>query len=131
REPAAFISELHRMKSTDLGRMNVKFFECGALHWEGEKPAGSTRASPFWETCCKKGAVKLPLLSEPPRLLKALVDGTHPKSNHYLKNCRQYNCAFAFTSSGTTRNNSSNYATSGFMPVQVHGELYHLQGPIN
>lgn len=111
--------------------MNLECLECGALHWKGEKPASYTRASPQWETCCKKVTVTLPLLKEPPALLKKLVNGTHRKSAHYLNNCRQYNSVFAFTSFGTTGNIHETTARPGYMPVQVHGELYHLQGPIN
>ncbi|KAI9272187.1 hypothetical protein EDC94DRAFT_595687 [Helicostylum pulchrum] len=93
RGPAVFISEFHRMKPSDLGRMNIECLDCGTLHWKTEKSVGSTRASPVWEACRKKGA-----------LIKTSVDGTHPKLSHYLKNCRQYNSAFSFTSLGTSGN---------------------------
>ncbi|KAI8636709.1 hypothetical protein BD408DRAFT_332544, partial [Parasitella parasitica] len=35
--PAAFVSELARMRISDLGTMNVECNGCGALHWEAER----------------------------------------------------------------------------------------------
>ncbi|CAO3618736.1 unnamed protein product [Mucor hiemalis] len=131
RQPLAYILQLHRMKPSELGRMNIKCNDCGALHWIDEKPAASTIASPIWETCCKKGKVKLDVLVEPPEPLKSLMDGTHVKSVQFLNNIRQYNSSFAFTSFGATGNAGQRNPSAGFMPVQVHGELYHLQGPLN
>jgi hypothetical protein len=47
--------------------------------------------------CCQKGFVDLPLLKKPPALLVSLLNGTEPRSKHYLKNARAYNIMFAFT----------------------------------
>lgn len=57
KKPAAYISELNKMIPSNLGRMNDQCLDCKALHWAGEKIAGSA-----FESCCKKGSVKLSLL---------------------------------------------------------------------
>ena len=79
----------------------------------------------------------LPLLQEPPEPLNGLLDGTHPKSSHFLKNIRQYNTLFAFTSFGTDATPQQREMEriqerrGGIVPVQAHGELYHLSAPLN
>ncbi|KAI9329433.1 hypothetical protein BD770DRAFT_449674 [Pilaira anomala] len=125
--PAAYISELDKMEPLDLGRMDIQCPDCKVYHWKGEKTNGGSS----WESCCKKGSVKLPLLNELPQLLNDLLTGAHPKSTVFLKNVRQYTSAFAFTSFGTAVKSSINNTGSRSMLFQAHGKLYHLQGPIS
>ncbi|KAI9332265.1 hypothetical protein BD770DRAFT_477723 [Pilaira anomala] len=125
--PAAYISELDKMEPLDLGRMDIQCPDCKVYHWKGKKTNGGSS----WESCCKKGSVKLPLLNELSQLLNDLLTGAHPKSTVFLKNVRQYTSAFAFTSFGTAVKSSINNTGSRFMLFQAHGKLYHLQGPIS
>ncbi|KAI9481137.1 MAG: hypothetical protein EXX96DRAFT_649668 [Benjaminiella poitrasii] len=114
RNSTAYISELSRMKPSDLG------------------PSKSFQNHLSWEACCKQGVVQLPLSQKPSEILKLLFNDSHPMSSHFLNYIRQYNAAFAFTSLCTTgqqRNQAT--TTNSFMPFQVHGELYHLHGLIN
>ena len=64
--------------------MNVKCPSCGALHWKHEKSSGKL-SSPKFESCCKQGKVDIPLLQEPPLILRNLYEGLHEKSSHFLK----------------------------------------------
>lgn len=116
------------MRPSELGRMDIKCSFCGAMHWIKEKTSG-TIVNPVFESCCKGGKVDIPRLQSPPQLLRDLYTGVHEKSTHFLNNLRQYNSAFAFTSFGAKRTNI-NERRGGVNMLQVHGELYHLQGPI-
>ena len=91
----------------------------------------TTRTTSIYHCISNLGKVKLDVLVEPPEPLKSLLNGTHTKSVHFLNNIRQYNSAFAFTSFGVTGNAGQRNPSARFMSVQVHGELYHLQGPLN
>jgi hypothetical protein len=117
------------MTLLDLGTMTDVCPECNARHWKGERPAEYTNARPCWESCCKKGKVTLPMLNDPPQLLKDLLTSNDHLSKHFLDNIRQCNTVFAFTSFGTT--GTSDNFNNGISSLKVHGELYHLQGPIN
>jgi len=108
--------------------MNLKCPSCGALHWKHEKSSG-TMSNPVFESCCKQGKVDIPLLQEPPLTLRNLYNGIHAQSAHFLNNIRQYNATFAFTSFGAKGTNV-HQPSSGITMFQAHGELYHLQGPI-
>ncbi|CAE1328133.1 unnamed protein product [Acanthosepion pharaonis] len=50
--------------------------------------------------CCSSIKVRLPLLHEPPTLLRGLIASSDPDSNHFLKTIRQYNNSFQMTSFG-------------------------------
>ena len=104
---------------------------CGALHWTAEKPTNVPVSTWSWESCCKHGAVKLDTLREPPQLLKDLFVGNHELSTHFLRNIRQFNMTFAFTSVGCNTVNATGRSGSGRSSFMIHGELYHLQGPVN
>jgi hypothetical protein len=59
----------------DVGDMDVKCPWCGALHWMNEKLSHSSRTNPIFGLCCDSGKVVLPVLQDPPRPLKALLEG--------------------------------------------------------
>ncbi|KAK4519555.1 uncharacterized protein ATC70_009791 [Mucor velutinosus] len=137
RAPAAFISELRRMQPHYLGRMDVVCDGCGALHWDAARTTGQARSNNLFYSCCKKGKAILPLLQDPPEPLNSLINGSHPRSSHFLKHIRQYNTLFAFTSFGTTampagtQREREEERRGGITPVGAHGELYHMQAPLN
>ncbi|SAM09603.1 hypothetical protein [Absidia glauca] len=130
RNPAAYISEIRRLKSFDLGAMDLICAECGAKHWKAELPAQlpakCNPANMFWMSCCKAGAVKVDGVQEPPEFLKTLLEENDAKGRHFRENIRQYNAAFAFTSLRCEVENRN----MSFMPFQIHGEMYHMQGPL-
>ncbi|KAK4512246.1 uncharacterized protein ATC70_002942 [Mucor velutinosus] len=120
-----------------LGRMDIVCDGCGALHWDAERTAGQTRSNNLFYSCCKKGKAILPLLQDPPESLNSLFNGSHPRSSHLLKHIRQYNNLFAFTSFGTTatpagaQREGEEERRGGITTVGAHGELYHMQAPLN
>ena len=101
---------------------------CGALHWVDER-ANRGRQSPRFETCCKQGAVSLNNLREPPALLRRLLTTADPESRKFRKSLRQYNAAFAFTSVNCNQDKHLS-DQPGVTSFNIHGELYHLQGPL-
>lgn len=67
---------------------------CGALHWIEERVHRSSE----YESCCKRGDVKLDPLRPSPPLLQDLLIAKDSVGRHYRKHSRQYNSALAFTS---------------------------------
>ena len=107
------------------GRMSVPCPECKALHWDAEKLSGSTRDGIVFGMCCLTGKVELPLPQQAPTGLQKLFDGRDAHSAFFLKNIRQYNAMFAFTSIGI-----QNHSITGGGPYvfKIRGELHHRIG---
>jgi hypothetical protein len=104
---------------------------CKAQVWveersEKSKPPGD---DPEFSICCQKGFVDLPLLTNTPKLLVSLLDGTDPRSKHYQVNMRAYNSMFAFTSLGGKVFSKIN---NGNGPPQfiLSGQNYHRIGSL-
>ena len=101
--------------------------ECNAKHWIGEmtNQTSSTRAT--WMSCCKSGEVRVDFLREPPSYLKDLYDDLGNRGMRFRENIRRYNSVFAFSSIRCENVNSG----MGNMPFQIHGQMYHIQGPLS
>lgn len=84
---------------------------------------------PKFGMCCLQGKVKLPILEEPPTLLRSLLDGTHPKSRHFLTNIRCYNMMFSFTSMGGKVDKHINDGRGPYV-YRMSGQNVHLFGTI-
>ncbi|CEI94958.1 hypothetical protein RMCBS344292_09159 [Rhizopus microsporus] len=134
--PAAYISQLSRLRPLDLGRMDKECPHCHVLHWIDERQETSSMRNPSWESCCKQGSVQLQLLPDPPQYLKDLLASTDIQGSHFKDNLRQYNVAFAFTSLGCDivsaeeRNANSNNRRGGLNAFHIHDALCHRQGPL-
>ncbi|ORE00884.1 hypothetical protein BCV72DRAFT_180820, partial [Rhizopus microsporus var. microsporus] len=135
--PAAYISQLSRLRPLDLGRMDKECSHCHALHWIDERQEASSMRNPSWESCCKQGSAQLQLLPDPPEYLKDLLERTDTQGRHFKDNLRQYNAAFAFTSLGcdivspedrVSNNSNNNNNRGGLNAFQIHGALCHRQG---
>ncbi len=88
---------------------------CRALKFHTEAPG----------MCCQNGKVQLPLLREPPDMLKLLYDGRNEEGKQFLKEIRSYNCAFSMTSFG------AKIERYDFMQCfKIQGVVYHLLGPL-
>jgi hypothetical protein len=81
--------------------------------------------------CCKKGVV-LPA-SQQSLIIPQEISGESehdpklgPKATEFRRNIRRYNGALAFTSAMY----QADTRVDGFVPFQIQGELYHLQGPL-
>ena len=133
--PLGFISEFHNVPEDcrvhDLGARDMKCDKCHALFWKEELMfLSNPRTQPKFFHCCKNGDIVLPAFTEPPQLLRDLYAGRHELSSEFHKNIRQYNAALAFTSIVYTPDRRLG-PHAGNVAFQIHGELYHLQGPLH
>ncbi|KAG4432074.1 hypothetical protein IFR05_012443 [Cadophora sp. M221] len=67
--PVGFRSVFVATGPQDIGLMTHECTKCGALHWIDEQAAGGD-----YELCCKKGAIHMDPLRDPPDDPKVLVD---------------------------------------------------------
>ena len=82
-----------------IGRMTGVCSHCNTQKWKKEPPT----------LCCSNGKVKLPLIKEPPLILKRLLEENTAISKHLRSNIDKYNSEFQMTSLGT-EHNLSNHA---------------------
>ncbi|KAF8109176.1 hypothetical protein N665_0101s0007 [Sinapis alba] len=75
--------------------------------------------NPTFSLCCMQGQVQLPLLKEPPTVLKRLMEGDDSESKHFQKNMRAYNMIFHLLHLG-----------KGPQMLVLQGENYHLMGSL-
>ncbi|CEG72231.1 hypothetical protein RMATCC62417_07822 [Rhizopus microsporus] len=134
-EPAAYISQLSRLRLLDLGRMDKECPHCHTLHWIDERQETLSLSNQSWESCCKRESVQLQLLPDPPQNLKDLLASTDTQGRHFKDNLCQYSAAFAFTSLGCNivsaedrANNNNN--RGGLNAFQIHGAFCHRHGPL-
>ena len=103
---------------------------CGAAHWLAERILSSSKTQPIFESCCKKGDVCLPQLQCCPEPLQSLLSGNTTGAKLFRSKIREYNAALSFTSIKYTKDQRTATWGSGVQCFQIHGELYHLQGPL-
>jgi len=111
--------------------MDIPCPSCKALHWIDERSYSSSKANTKFESCCKKGDVVLETLPDPPDTLKRLLSMEEVTSKDFRKNIREYNSALSFTSLKYSPDRRASVLGAGIQCFQIHGELYHLQGPLN
>ena len=66
-----------------IGHMDVECSHCHALHWIGEKLAGSSNRDPKFGVCCLQGQVVLPPLQPPPPTLQNLLTGNNAQARSF------------------------------------------------
>ena len=110
--------------------MNLTCTHCGAFHWMAERVTASSRVNPVFTNCCKKGDVVLQHLRPPPAYLHYLLTSLDAQAKHFRTEIRKYNSALAFTSIKYIMDERLKHAISGIQCFQIHGELFHLQGPL-
>ena len=71
----------------------------------------------------------LNLLRAPPSLLRTLLEGDDPRARSFRQDIRAYNSALAFTSVNYTKDTRTDLSR-GLHCFQIHGDLFHLQGPL-
>ena len=74
--------------------------------------------------------MKLSQLKEPPEYLQYLLSSADIVAKTFRKNIRKYNSALAFTSVKYNVDDRMYRALGGIQCFQIHGELFHLQGPL-
>ena len=78
--------------------MSVICTSCNGLHWIQERVSRSSITLPKFETCCKKGDVRLDMLQPPPPYLQYPLDSMDTVAHGYRARIREYNSALSFTS---------------------------------
>jgi hypothetical protein len=111
----------------ELGRMDQTYAHCDAKFWLEEKDCNSSRASPTFSICCAHGKVLLPHLLEPLPYLLNLYTSLESDAISFRKNIRRYNNVLAYTSFGTSIDTIPGQGISNF---RIHGQVYHLIGPL-
>jgi hypothetical protein len=76
--------------------MNKDCRFCLARHWLEE--ASYPQSHELYESCCKKGAVNLPLLKPVPAYLRSLYEAQDACGRAFRQRIRSYNSALTFTS---------------------------------
>lgn len=113
----------------DLGPMRVLCLSCGARHWVDERKTTTTAANPHFTSCCLDGAISLPSFQPLPANLRQLLLGDSPQARTFRRNIRAYNSSLAFTSLSCTTTDRGT-GRHGIQVFQIHGALYHRQGPL-
>lgn len=126
--PDAYISVLHPEDPHSLGPMNHECSHCGALHFLDEAVNPRARVLVF-EKCCKKGAAILEPVKSSPPFLRCLFTGQDPRARLFRKHIREYNAALSFTSLKYNKDERLNNR-GGIQCFQIHGEIFHRQGPL-
>ncbi|KAL6550413.1 hypothetical protein OROMI_020901 [Orobanche minor] len=114
----------------DLGDPIYNCEYCGAYMWYEERSEKSK--NPLYQKfsqCCSKGKIQLPLLKEPPSLLRNLLNGVDPRSTNYINNIRAYNMTFSFTSMGGKVDTSVNKGSGPYV-FKIQGANYHRIGTL-
>jgi hypothetical protein len=128
--PLVYNQQITNWKPLELGRIDVLCPSCHSKYWIDERSKQSTLHAPTFERCCKKGDVRLANLVAPPEALQALVSEDTMEAKHFRKNIQKYNSALSFTSLKYSPNTRATCLGPGIQCFQIHGELYHLQGPL-
>ncbi|RKF59743.1 hypothetical protein GcM3_172008 [Golovinomyces cichoracearum] len=125
-EPIGFLSKYTLTGPHTLGRMVKECDYCQAYHFTGEETSDKE-----FEACCKKGdAVLDPLRVPLPYLQDLYQNPTDPISREFRQHIRSYNSALAFTSVSYNKDLRRN-RTAGIQCFQIHGDLFHYQGPLD
>ena len=129
--PLAFVQNQAKWANYELGRMNIKCTGCQALHWACETSAKVPHNGfASYESCCKHGKAKIEAIRSLQEPLNSLMSGDDAQSRAFRVNLRRWNEEFAFTSIKFNMDNDRNEIGSNFQLFQVHGAIYHRQGPL-
>ena len=83
----------------NLGYLNIRCPDCGALHWLDECLSKSSILSQFG-MCCYQGKVLLPPIQPPPIELYRLLTSQEPPAKKFCQHICNYKNALAMTSVG-------------------------------
>ena len=93
-----------------------------------ERLIHSSNRSPKFGICCLAGRISLPLLPEPPEILRTLLDSQDNRGKQFREHICQYNVSLAFTSLGVKLDHS--VLGRGPYVFKIHGEVYHRHGSL-
>ena len=130
--PAAFKSQYTLESAIQrIQHMTDHCRNCGAWHWETEAVQSDRRRDRVYKSCCKRGGVVLPPFQPPPDYLRQLLIGDDIRTRTFRKNLRKFNSTLTFTSVNYKPDRRLPRNGRGPVCFQNHGELYHLQGPLD
>ena len=86
----------------DGGEMVFKCIYCKAMLFRDEIIQPGTLAQPSSHMCCAHGTVQLAPFKDAPPLLKSLLEGVHPLSDHFQHYIREFNSSLAMASNKYT-----------------------------
>eukprot|EP00267_Zea_mays_P055899 XP_023155935.1 uncharacterized protein LOC111589330 [Zea mays] len=104
---------------------------CHAVFWYAERVRSNQQDSSIrYNNCCKGGKISIPPFKPRPKPLASLArfDGD-ATSRKFIRNIRQYNCLFAFTSMGAQIDNSVNDGR-GPPLFKICGQVHHRIGTL-
>lgn len=112
------------LKSQYSGTMNLTCQFCKAFYFHAE----INKNDKVFTKCCMRGKYIFDFNFEVPDLIKSLICKTHPESNNFGENIRQFNSALAFASFGASVSTGNIQNISGFGPYcfKVQGIIQHL-----
>src|SRR5207237_5674089 len=84
----------------------------------------------FSNNVVRKGAVQLALILPLADILQSLMKNQDSTSQMFRSKIREYNSALSFTSIKYQADMRTANWRPGVQCFQIHGELYHLQGPL-
>ncbi|KAF7835735.1 uncharacterized protein G2W53_010594 [Senna tora] len=114
----------------DIGLPTYECEICGALLWFEERVNKSRNTlHPKFSLCCMQGKVLLPTVKKPPKLLHNLFNKTDSRSTEFMREIRNYNNMFAFTSMGGEVDHSINNGKGPYV-FRLHGQNMHLLGSL-
>lgn len=127
--PRAFNSYEGAVLYFNLGYLSFPCTHCHALHWSIETTTNRSINNGRYESCCKKGSIVLPFFRSVPPPLAMLLRSPAAAAKAFRLNIRRYNSALTFTSM-IYRKDDRKELKRGPSGFQIHGELYHVQGPL-
>ena len=90
---------------------------CHTLRWKGETPG----------MCCRKGAIQLPPLLQPPPPLWSLLNDTTSEAKKFRTIIRKYNAALMMASSTAK---VQHYFGGGPGAFRINGTVHHRMVPL-
>ena len=131
RVPLSFQCQRARWTAHDLQRLDIRCTWCKGLHWEAELGSRKAQAGEAsFESCCKHGQVRIEPILPLPEPLNTLMNGNNAQSKAFRERLRKWNSIFAFTSILFNKDTRINEIGGNFQLFQIHGSLYHRQGPL-
>jgi len=103
------------------------------MFWYAERVARESKrrcSKIVYNNCCRGGKVVVPPFVPRPEPLASLAKfDSGPISNKFMKNIRQYNCLFSFTSMGANIDRSINDGR-GPPVFKIYGQVHHRIGSL-
>ena len=114
----------------NVGNRYHTYAECGTSVFTGETCKGTpkgTNPTAKFSLCCGYGAIKLPPINDPPKLLKKLSTGNTQKDCTFREKIQAYNSSLAFASMSIT-GMEYNFPHRRPYCFRISGQIYHFIG---